>query len=435
MSSIGRLAYATARPLWHRVERYPRLARAVHTPLRAAWTWAMPADPNGAFRAATGGTSSWPFAVRERPPAAGAALVIDDHILQFDRNAGDHDMHQYMRVLQDHGYRLAFLPADRVDREPYARLLRQSGIETLTGDVDFEEWLRVNGPFLDLVLVARPMVAQRFVPLVRKYSPARIVYYTHDLHFLRERRRFEATGDQAALRESEKMLLLERAIFRQVDVVASPSSDEVGEIQRLGASSIAIWTPYPDEPSAPTDISARDTVLFVGGFAHAPNIDAALVLVQEIMPIVWQELPDVPLFVVGNAPPAEIRALANDRVTITGYVPDLAPYYARARVSANPLRYGAGLKGKVVSSLAAGVPVIGTRIANEGIGLEDGREALFGETPAELASHIIRLFRDDALAAEMGRRGQELIRDRFSQARTVHAILASVSSDGGAAAA
>jgi glycosyltransferase involved in cell wall biosynthesis len=420
------MAYATARPLWHRVERHPRLARAVHTPLRAAWTRVMPSDPDASALAATGGSVGWPFAVRERRPIAGAGLVIDSQILQFDRNAGDHDMHQYMRVLQDHGHRLTFLPDDRIEREPYTHLLRQAGVEALTGDINVEEWLRVNGPFLDVVLLARPTVAQRYLPLIRRHSRARIVYYTHDLHFLRERRRFEATGEQAALRESEKMLLLERGIFRAVDVVASPSTDEVDEIRALGARQVAIWTPYPDVPASQEDnpVASRDAVLFVGGFAHTPNINAALVLAQEVMPIVWRQLPDVPLLLVGNAPPPQVRALADDRVTVTGYVPDLDPYYARARVSANPLRFGAGLKGKIVSSLAAGVPVVATSIANEGIGLEDGHEALFGETPAELAAHIVRLFSDDALAEEMGRRGRELVMRRFSPEKTTRAVLA-----------
>jgi glycosyltransferase involved in cell wall biosynthesis len=137
----------------------------------------------------------------------------------------------------------------------------------------------------------------------------------------------------------------------------------------------------------------------------------------------------VPLLLVGNAPPAQVRALANDRVTVTGYVPDLAPYYARARVSANPLRYGAGLKGKIVSSLAAGVPVVGTPIANEGIGLEDGREALFGETPDQIAAHVIRLFTDAAFAEDVGRNGQEFVMRRFDAARTTRAVIAAVSGD------
>src|SRR4051812_20841392 len=135
----------------------------------------MPDDPEASPLTGTGGPSPWPFAVRERRPVTGGALVIDSQILQFDRNAGDHDMHQYMRVLQDHGYRLTFLPDDRVEREPYTHLLRQSGIEALTGEIDVEEWLRFNGPFLDVVLVARPTVAQRYVPLIRKHSRARIV--------------------------------------------------------------------------------------------------------------------------------------------------------------------------------------------------------------------------------------------------------------------
>ena len=148
-----------------------------------------------------------------------------------------------------------------------------------------------------------------------------------------------------------------------------------------------------------------------------PNVDAAMFLAMDIMPLVWREAPDVRLILVGGDPPDEVRArLAhNEMVDVTGYVPDLAPLFYRSRVCQSALwRYGAGVKGKIVSSLVAGVPVVTTAVGNEGIGLVDGREALVGETPEELAAAVLRLLREPALCASLSTAGSEVIRRHFS---------------------
>ena len=109
-------------------------------------------------------------------------------------------------------------------------------------------------------------------------------------------------------------------------------------------------------------------------------------------------------------------ALGHDeRVEVTGYVPELTPYFDQARVSISPLRYGAGVKGKIVSSLQAGIPVVTTGVGNEGIALADGAEVLLGETSQDLAGAVLRLLRDPALCASLSAAGADVIRQRFSE--------------------
>ena len=106
--------------------------------------------------------------------------------------------------------------------------------------------------------------------------------------------------------------------------------------------------PAPEPADDAAAFAARDIILFVGGYAHLPNVDAARFLVTEILPLVWQAEPSVKLVLAGSSPPPELRRLTSARIEVPGFIADLAPLNRRARVSVSPLRYGAGVKGKVV---------------------------------------------------------------------------------------
>ena len=144
------------------------------------------------------------------------------------------------------------------------------------------------------------------------------------------------------------------------------------------------------------------------------------------MPIVWHDLPDVRVLIVGNEPPPAVAELASERVEVTGFVPDLGPWFAKARLTVSPLRYGAGLKGKIVTSLEAGVPVITTTIGNEGLELEAGVEALIGDTPEAIAAHVVRVFREPGLAASLADAGWRAVSERFSWQGAQSALTASL---------
>ncbi len=167
--------------------------------------------------------------------------------------------------------------------------------------------------------------------------------------------------------------------------------------------------PYPlvDAPREPS------TLLFVGNFAYPPNQDAARTLVHEILPAVRQAIPGARLQLVGVNPPEWLRALASDQVEVTGAVPDVTPYLARASVFVCPLRIGAGLKNKVLEALAAGIPLVGTPLSVDGIVVRDGESALVA--PVErIAAQTISLLRDEALRQRLSRKGRQLVEDRYS---------------------
>ena len=369
------------------------------------------------------------FVARERPWPAGTILVVDDRVPEHDRHAGALWIAQWMELLSEAGYKVIFAPDDGLERVDYAEGLRQSGIEILAPDVDLDAWLDANGRFLDWVLLARPLVADRRLAAVRRWTRARVLYFTHDLHWLREERRHAVTGDPRAQVDSIYLREMETRIFRSVDGILTPSEDEVPLIAGM-APLTPVWvlTPYADRVAAaqPADalpLRDRHVVLFVGGFAHLPNVDAALLLVREVMPLVWASVPEARVVIVGDAPPPELRELASPRVDIAGHVPDLAGALAHARMTVSPLRFGSGVKGKIITSLGAGVPVVTTSVGDEGLGLRHGTEALLADTPEGLAAQVVRLFLEPDLPDVLAAGGRRFLEQRFSADRTRETLI------------
>jgi len=144
------------------------------------------------------------------------------------------------------------------------------------------------------------------------------------------------------------------------------------------------------------------------------------------MPAVWRTVPRARLLLVGNSPPVEIQALSSEGVAVVGYVPDLTPYYGSARMSVSPIRYGSGVKGKIVESLHAGVPVVTTTVGGEGIDLESGVDALFGETAEEIATQVVRLFEDVELLNALALAGRRVIAERYSRESGNKALFAAL---------
>ena len=362
-----------------------------------------------------------PLFVSRQRPAAGTILVMEDRVPEPDKNAGAAAIAQYVALLVSLKLRVVYYPHDGQARQPGTSALEQQGVEVLCHPVVLQDWLSENGRFLDFVWSSRPYVSGHLIDQLRRDTGAPILYLTHDLHYLRETRRYALDRDPMALEEATRMREVELGIFAKVDCVLSFSEDEAQVIREaVPQATVRVLPLFFYEGAQPVGDAAsfatRRKLLFVGGFNHVPNVDAALWLVREIMPALWRTHPDAQVSIVGAEPPEELRALSGPRVQVTGHVPDLAQSYAEARVSVNPLRFGAGVKGKIVASLAVGLPVVTTSIGNEGIRLEDGMEALIGDTPDAIAAHIAALLDDDARCRDLAVAGGAVIERRFSKA-------------------
>lgn len=355
-------------------------------------------------------------------------LIVDHRVPMWDHDAGSLRMLRIMHALQGLGVRVTFVPDNFTAIQPYTRDLQRMGVEVLYGQLNMRAELATIGPGLDAAILSRPQVAARWLDTVRELAPsATIAYDTVDLHWLREARRTAVgssltssantrNGRPAALApKAEALRQLELAMIRASDVTLVVSDVERSQVERdvPGARTLLVPMVHDVVPHVPPP-EDRSGIMFVGGFEHPPNGDAAILLVKEVMPYVWSELGDTRLTIVGSHPPPEVQTLASSLVDVTGWVDDLQPVLDGARLMVAPLRYGAGMKGKITQALAVGLPVVTTPIGAEG--LEDHRDEclLIADDPRELAAHAIRVLRDGALWWRLSRAGRELIAERCS---------------------
>ena len=361
-------------------------------------------------------------------------LVVDHRVPMWDRDAGSLRMLKIMQELIALGASVTFMPDNLAPLAPYTQQLQQMGVEVLYGQLDINAELATIGPGLSHVILSRPHTASRWLDVIREYAPSAAVSYdTVDLHWLREARRGVVDAGAAAGEDSTSLFdisngsldaiaprakalrEIELAMIRAADSTLVVSDSERLQVQRdvPGAEVIVVPTVHDVEPHvSPPD--TRSGILFVGGFEHLPNVDAAIRLVKEVMPAVWRELGDVQVTIVGPNPPPEVAALASPQVDVTGWIEDLQPLLDQARLMVAPLRYGAGLKGKITQCLAVGLPVVTTPIGAEGLVGGEDDFILIADDAQGLADHVIHVYRDDDLWRALSRAGQALIEEQCS---------------------
>lgn len=351
----------------------------------------------------------------------GRVLVIDAVMLTPDQDSGSLRMFNLLETFLVLGWHVAFAPSNLEYVEPYGPRLQRRGIEVLTapGIESIDAHLQARGDEYDLVILSRANVAAQFLDAVRQYAPQAEVWFdTVDLHFLREQREAELKNDPAALKRAAQRRRQELDLIARTDLTLVVSSVERELLAREAPEArLEILSNIHDIHPTPAAFDERDAILFIGGFNHDPNVDAVRYYVEEILPLVEAELGAVPTFIIGSRPPQTIRALedAGRGLHVTGYVEDVTPYFERARLSIAPLRYGAGVKGKINMSMAYGVPVVATPCAAEGMSLTDGTDILIGEDAAAFAAAVVRLYREPSLWERLAHAGLDNIERHFSR--------------------
>jgi glycosyltransferase involved in cell wall biosynthesis len=325
-----------------------------------------------------------------------------------------------MRVLREEGCAVSFLPDNQVHAGRYTRDLQAMGVECwhqpwIGG---LPRWFAEHGRRFELVIASRHYVAEAVLPLVRAHAPqARLVFDTVDLHYLRERREAELAGhDPARLRAAERTRTAELALVRECDatLVVSPVEQALLAEETPGAR-VEVVSNVHRVAGPGRAFAERADLLFVGGYRHPPNVDAARWMVEDVLPRVLERLPGVRLHLVGSAAPPEVVALGERAgVVFHGFVEDIAPLMDGIRVGVAPLRYGAGVKGKVNLALAHGQPMVATRCAVEGMYLADGHDVLVADDAAGFADAIVRAYTDEALWRRLSANGLDNIERHFS---------------------
>ena len=349
----------------------------------------------------------------------GQVLIIDHRLPTPDRDAGSFRSLEIIRAIQRRGHHVTIIPDNLYPSSPYAENLQRIGVEVVHHPYfpSVEGYLKEHGRDFDLVVIARAEIASRHFRSVKRFAPnATLVFDTVDLHFLREEREAEVKGDpklkQRALERKQQELSLTRRF--DVTLVVSPVEKALLEQHCPGAEIRVIPTIVSGGDRPIPGFDERANLLFVGGFQHPPNVDAVLFFAREIFPLVRSSAPGVVFQVIGPDAPAEVTGLACDDVQVLGYVPDVQPYLDQALLTIAPIRFGAGVKGKVNLSMAHGVPVVVSSIAAEGMHLVHEHNAMIADEPAAFAHSISQLFRSRELWERLSTEGRANVREYFS---------------------
>jgi O-antigen biosynthesis protein len=370
-------------------------------------------------------------AARQRCLRGSRILVIDNGVPAPDEDSGSVRLTQALAVMLDAGFAVSFLAVNGWRRQPYVRRLERMGVEVL--GVPDQWWAHVESMrgSISHVWICRPDVATATLDRIRESLPAAsLIYDTVDLHFLRMEREAETVGGAHARVEAMLQKRVELDIIERSDAVIVVSEVEAALLRTMVETPVfVVPNIHESDPTAVTP-AGRSGLLFVGGFQHRPNEDAVQWFVEQILPLVVERHPDTVLTVVGSNVPDSIRALAGDHVRIAGWVDDLVPLYRSARVGLAPLRYGAGIKGKVGEAMSLGLPMAMTTIAAEGMHITDRVEGMVADDPAAMADAICALIVDDELWARVSAAGRVLIDQRFGVSAARASIIATLQAAG-----
>jgi GT2 family glycosyltransferase/glycosyltransferase involved in cell wall biosynthesis len=345
-------------------------------------------------------------------------LVIDHHIPVPDKDSGSLRMFQILKILRRLGHRVTFIPDNLAKTHHYTSELQKRGIEVVYHPYikKVSDYLLAHGSSFDVVVLSRCDFARKHLASVRLHAPhSRVIFDTVDLHHVREDGEARLTGDPELRRTAQEKEELEHELIDQADEtwVVSPAEQRLLQ-KKWPSKSIQLVSNIVDIPGSKTPFALRRDWLFIGGFQHRPNTDAVIFFVKEIYPLVSDRLRDAKFYILGDKVPPEIAALATERIIVAGLQRDVGPFFNNVKLSVAPLRFGAGVKGKINQSMAFGVPVVATSLAVEGMELTHREDVLVADEPKDFAQALIELYESEELWNRLSRNGIEKTRLLYS---------------------
>lgn len=374
----------------------------------------------------------WAGALQAQPPVGSVPspalchrgqrqiLILDEAVPQPDRDSGSLRQYNLIRMLIAGGAHVVFVPTRREHAGAPTEALQALGVEVWYAPFldGIGAWLRTHGTRFQVVMMVRHHVASECLPLLRSLAPqARTVFDTVDLHYLRERRGAEVSGNASQLRDADRTRARELAVMAASDVTVLVSAAEREQLKSDAPQvQVELISNLHEVPAAGGDWHARHDLVFVGGFRHPPNLDAMQWFIGEVFDRIRAQLPQVRFHCIGADVPDSLRVLAASHpgVEIHGFVPVVTPYMDQVRVAVAPLRFGAGVKGKVNLSMAHGQPVVATTCAVEGMHLRDGEDVLVADEAGAFADAVVRVYQDATLWQQLSDAGRRNVAEHFS---------------------
>jgi len=349
----------------------------------------------------------------------GRVLFIDSTTPMPDQSAGSYAAIQEIKLVQSLGYKVTFMPKNMAYMANYTTDLEKMGVEVITAPFYFSmnAFLEARGAEFDAFYITRYHVVNATAPKIRAVNPqASIIMNNADLHYLRMLRKAVADNDETQKEAARMVQTEELAAMRSVDVMLSYNDREHAVIEAQSEGEVNVMTaPWVlDCPETVLPRTGRAGLSFLGGFQHYPNVEGIEWFVKSVMTRLEQEGSDLTLSIYGSRMGEGVKALAGPLVNPVGFVDAVSDAYDKHLIFVAPLLSGAGIKGKVLSALASGIPCILSPTAAEGIGLRDGRDCLIAQTPDEWIDAIHRLQNDADLWQRISDSAHHLAQSQFS---------------------
>lgn len=359
--------------------------------------------------------------IRDRKGLRKTILFFSETIPKYDCDAGSRTIFSYLKIFLKKGYIVKFVPSDFILHEPYTSELQQMGIEVFT-EASYKrtmnQWILENKGDIDFVFFNYPNCAFKHIRIL-KNTPAKVFYYGHDLHFLRHQREYELSGDVSKQELSKKVYEKEKYVIEHADMVYYPSEFEAEivkeKFRKDQVRAVPAYTFDMDKEMPYYHPELRKGIIFVGGFGHSPNVDAVLWFARHIYPPIYEKL-KVPFYIVGSNEPYEILQIKHPGIIHKGFVTtdELTELYQSVKMAVIPLRYGAGVKGKVVEALYHGIPMVSTHVGIEGIP-EAEKYVSVADTKEDFVRQLMELYVDNKKLKELSLGGQKLIEKYYSE--------------------
>lgn len=338
-------------------------------------------------------------------------IIIDTKVPEYNKDSGSRRLTEIIKLLIKNNVGV-FLMADFKEYRfttDYVQYFKDLGAVVYEPGVDKNgkliaknDFIKQVLPFADFVWLHRPEIFAKYYPIARKFKPTvKIFFDMVDFHYLRFKRESELTGNADILKKADKYLKLELDNCKKADkiiVISDVEKEALKEFYDEDSKIISVGNIHQFiENENPVSFEDRKDLLFIGGFDHKPNVDAVNYLAEEIMPLLWKSNPEISISIIGSNPPESIQKLNSEKFRVVGYAEDVAPYFLNSRIFVAPLRYGAGIKGKIGQSLEFGLPLVTTNVGAEGFNFQENRNIVVGNSSQEMVDNIISLYHNKEL--------------------------------------
>ncbi len=330
-------------------------------------------------------------------------LVFDEAIPTPDKDAGSLTQFYFLKSLNDLGYSVIFIPANLTYLEEYTEDIEALGVFVFTSKNtnSIEDLILAIGYLINYTIFCRFNTTNYWYPILKPHLiKSKIIYNTVDLHYLRTERQALLHNNKQLLKESLVMKKQELDLMKLADISIVLGDEEVSLVKKEDKTiKITKGTLFFEIADKVTPFDRRKNIVFIGNFEHLPNVDGILYFINNIWPIIYNNNNNINLCIIGASAPNELLKCAAKypNIKILGYIEDIKGIFNYSRLSIAPLRYGAGIKGKVGLSLSYGLPCVASKIAAEGMGLKNKSNILIPNSDRDFANKVLDLYANKAL--------------------------------------